>query len=179
LIVTGGALMPRTHEPSHGAGHTRPVELGEIVRLVEAMEEKKLRTQGARCMDCGVPFCHTGKTHQRHGERLSDQQPDPGSGMISLPRPGKDALDRLHKTNNFPEFTGPRVSGAVRRLVRLGINAPPVTIKNIENSIVDKGWERVDPPRGAESAHRKKSRGHRSGPAGLSPPRSSTAPVTP
>ena len=51
------------------------------------LDETKLREQGARCMDCGIPFCHTGTPHQRHGVRLPDQQPDPGMERSGLSRP--------------------------------------------------------------------------------------------
>src|SRR5213592_1560061 len=105
------------------------------------MEEPKLREQAARCMDCGIPFCHTGTL-------LSGMSSGcPINNLIldwnDLVYRGlwREALDRLHKTNNFPEFTGRVCPAPCEGSCVLGINAPPVTIKNIESSIVDRGWE--------------------------------------
>ena len=105
------------------------------------MEEKKLRNQGARCMDCGVPFCHTGKliSGMASGCPINNLIPE-WNDLVYRDR-WHEALLRLHKTNNFPEFTGRVCPAPCEGSCVLGINAPPVTIKNIENSIIDRGWE--------------------------------------
>ncbi len=105
------------------------------------MEEKKLRTQGARCMDCGVPFCHTGKLISGMASGCPINNLIPEWNDLVYRGLWHEALDRLHKTNNFPEFTGRVCPAPCEGSCVLGINAPPVTIKNIEASIVDKGWE--------------------------------------
>jgi NADPH-dependent glutamate synthase beta subunit-like oxidoreductase len=78
---------------------------------------------------------------QRDGLRLSDQQPDPEWNDLVFRGLWREALDRLHKTNNFPEFTGRVCPAPCEGSCVLGINAPPVTIKNIECTIIDRGWE--------------------------------------
>src|SRR6187431_2767002 len=105
------------------------------------MDEKRLRQQGARCMDCGVPFCHTGKLISGMASGCPVNNLIPEWNDLVYPGLWKDALDRLHKTNNFPEFTGRVCPAPCEGSCVLGINAPPVTIKNIENSIIDRGWE--------------------------------------
>ena len=70
------------------------------------MEEKKLRTQGARCMDCGIPFCHTGKLISGMASGCPINNLIPEWNDLVYRGLWKEALDRLHKTNNFPEFTG-------------------------------------------------------------------------
>ncbi len=105
------------------------------------MEEKKLRTQGARCMDCGVPFCHTGKLISGMASGCPINNLIPEWNDLVYRGLWHEALHRLHKTNNFPEFTGRVCPAPCEGSCVLGINAPPVTIKNIEVSIIDKGWE--------------------------------------
>jgi glutamate synthase (NADPH/NADH) small chain len=105
------------------------------------MEEKKLRTQGARCMDCGVPFCHTGKLISGMASGCPINNLIPEWNDLVYRGLWHEALDRLHKTNNFPEFTGRVCPAPCEGSCVLGISAPPVTIKNIEASIIDKGWE--------------------------------------
>ena len=126
------------------------------------MDEKRLRQQGARCMDCGVPFCHTGKliTGMASGCPMNNLIPE----WNDLVYRGlwREALERLHRTNNFPEFTGRVCPAPCEGSCVLGINAPPVTIKNIENAIIDKGWdEGWVVPRTAGHAHGQEGRGHR------------------
>jgi glutamate synthase (NADPH/NADH) small chain len=103
--------------------------------------EEKLRTQGARCMDCGVPFCHTGCP-------LTNIIPD-WNDLVYRGR-WREAIRVLHSTNNFPEFTGRICPAPCEAACVLGINEPPVTIKQIEKSIVDyafgQGWIRPEPP---------------------------------
>ena len=94
--------------------------------------EPNLRSQAARCMDCGVPFCHTGCP-------LTNLIPD-WNDFIYHGR-WHDAVRQLHSTNNFPEFTGRICPAPCEASCVLGINEPPVTIKQIERSIVDRGFE--------------------------------------
>jgi glutamate synthase (NADPH/NADH) small chain len=105
------------------------------------MEEKKLRQQGARCMDCGVPFCHTGKLISGMASGCPINNLIPEWNDLVYRGLWKEALDRLHKTNNVPEFTGRVCPAPCEGSCVLGINAPPVTIKNIEVSIIDRGWD--------------------------------------
>jgi len=105
------------------------------------MEEKKLRTQGARCMDCGVPFCHTGKLIIGMASGCPVNNLIPEWNDLVYRGLWREALERLHKTNNFPEFTGRVCPAPCEGSCVLGINAPPVTIKNIEASIIDRGWD--------------------------------------
>lgn len=96
--------------------------------------EDHLKTQGARCMDCGVPFCQS-----ETGCPVDNLIPE----WNDLVYRGhwREALDRLHKTNNFPEFTGRVCPAPCEGACVLGIIEPPVTIKNIECAIVDRGFE--------------------------------------
>jgi glutamate synthase (NADPH/NADH) small chain len=105
------------------------------------MDEKRLRQQGARCMDCGVPFCHTGKLISGMASGCPVNNLIPEWNDLVYRGLWREALDRLHRTNNFPEFTGRVCPAPCEGSCVLGINAPPVTIKNIENAIVDKGWD--------------------------------------
>jgi glutamate synthase (NADPH/NADH) small chain len=105
------------------------------------MDEKRLRQQGARCMDCGVPFCHTGKLISGMASGCPVNNLIPEWNDLVYRGLWREALERLHRTNNFPEFTGRVCPAPCEGSCVLGINAPPVTIKNIENAIVDKGWD--------------------------------------
>jgi len=105
------------------------------------MEEKKLRNQGARCMDCGIPFCHTGKLISGMAAGCPVHNLIPEWNDLVFRGLWREALARLHKTNNFPEFTGRVCPAPCEGSCTLGINNPPVTIKNIEYSIIEKGWE--------------------------------------
>ena len=101
--------------------------------------------QGARCMDCGIPFCMS---------RLPGQQHHPGLERPRLPPGLEDARSTsLHSTNNFPEFTGRICPAPCEEACVLRINDDPVGIKSIEHAIIDKAWEEgwVRPqPRGAQ-----------------------------
>ena len=97
-------------------------------------DESHLTTQGARCMDCGVPFCQSGDGCPIHN--LIPEWND----LIYRGR-WHDAYERLSKTNNFPEFTGRVCPAPCEGACVLGITNPPVTIKNIENAIIDRAWE--------------------------------------
>ena len=133
------------------------------------MEEKKLRNQGARCMDCGVPFCHTGKLISGMASGCPINNLIPEFNDLVFRGLWHEALDRLHKTNNFPEFTGRVCPAPCEGSCVLGINEPPVTIKNIEYSIIEKGWEEGwVVPNAPRSRTGKKVAVIGSGPAGLS-----------
>jgi glutamate synthase (NADPH) small chain len=105
------------------------------------MPEDKLRTQGARCMDCGVPFCHTGQLISGMASGCPINNLIPEWNDLVYRGLWHEALDRLHKTNNFPEFTGRVCPAPCEGSCVLGIHSPPVTIKNIEASIADRGWD--------------------------------------
>jgi len=123
------------------------------------MPEDKLKAQGARCMDCGIPFCHKGCP-------LGNIIPD-WNDLIYRGR-WRDAIDRLHSTNNFPEFTGRVCPAPCEEACVLNINNDPVTIKLIEKNIIDhawkEGWVAPQPP-ARKSGKRVAVVG--SGPAGL------------
>jgi glutamate synthase (NADPH) small chain len=105
------------------------------------LEEGKLRQQGARCMDCGVPFCHTGTLLSGMASGCPIHNLIPEWNDLVYRGLWKEALDRLHKTNNFPDFTGRVCPAPCEGSCVLGINAPPVTIKSLECAIIDRGWE--------------------------------------
>jgi glutamate synthase (NADPH/NADH) small chain len=127
--------------------------------VYQPFPELKLMEQGARCMDCGVPFCHTGCP-------LGNIIPD-WNDLVYRGR-WKEAIHRLHATNNFPDFTGRLCPAPCEEACVLGINEPPVNIKNIENSIVERafseGWVVPEPP---DQRTGKKVAVVGSGPAGL------------
>ena len=105
------------------------------------MPEDKLRTQGARCMDCGIPFCHTGQLISGMASGCPINNLIPEWNDLVYRGLWHEALERLHKTNNFPEFTGRVCPAPCEGSCVLGIHSPPVTIKNIEASIADRGWD--------------------------------------
>jgi glutamate synthase (NADPH/NADH) small chain len=132
------------------------------------MPEEKLRTQSARCMDCGTPFCHTGTVIKGMASGCPIHNLIPEWNDLVYRGLWREALERLHKTNNFPEFTGRVCPAPCEGSCVLGINNPPVTIKNIECSIIDKGWDEgwVEPEPPAKRTG-KKVAVVGSGPAGL------------
>ncbi|HEY4234945.1 MAG TPA: glutamate synthase subunit beta [Lacipirellulaceae bacterium] len=122
-----------------------PMErVGDFLEIFTPPVDTQLRTQGARCMDCGVPFCQSAT-----GCPIDNLIPE-WNDLVYQGR-WKDALERLHKTNNFPEFTGRTCPAPCEGACVLGITDPPVTIKNIENAIVDRGfaegWIMAQPPK--------------------------------
>ncbi len=132
------------------------------------MGHDKLQEQAARCMDCGIPFCHTGTLFSGMASGCPIHNLIPEWNDLVYRGLWQEALARLHKTNNFPEFTGRVCPAPCEGSCVLGINAPPVTIKNIECAIADKGWEEgLDRARTTERPHRQESRHVGSGPAGL------------
>src|SRR5277367_3142895 len=105
------------------------------------MDERQLRHQAARCMDCGVPFCQTGTLMSGMASGCPIHNLIPEWNDLVYRGLWRDALERLHKTNNFPEFTGRVCPAPCEGSCVLGISEPPVTIKSIECAIVDKGFE--------------------------------------
>ncbi len=133
------------------------------------LPEEKLRQQGARCMDCGVPFCHTGTLLAGMASGCPINNLIPEWNDLVYRGHWREALNRLHKTNNFPEFTGRVCPAPCEGSCVLGINEPPVTIKAIECEIIDRGfgegWVVPEPP-AQRTGKRVAVVG--SGPAGLS-----------
>ena len=124
-----------------------------------------LQQQGARCMDCGIPFCHTG-TMPEGGCPINNLIPE-WNDLVYQDR-WREALDRLHATNNFPEFTGRVCPAPCEGSCTLGLIEPPVTIKSIECAIIDRGYEEgwvVPQPPAVRTGKRVAVVG--SGPAGL------------
>ena len=123
--------------------HARPVQvrLRDWEEVYLPTPEKVVRDQGSRCMDCGIPFCHQGCP-------LGNQIPE-WNDLVYRQR-WQAAIDRLHSTNNFPDFTGRLCPAPCEGSCVLGINDDPVTIKNIELSIVERafeeGWIKASPP---------------------------------
>jgi glutamate synthase (NADPH) small chain len=130
-------------EIQRSKAHSRPIEVRvrdwKEVYLRET--EADMRQQGARCMDCGIPFCHQGCP-------LGNLIPE-WNDLVYRNR-WQTAIERLHATNNFPEFTGRLCPAPCEGSCVLGINSDPVTIKTIEVSIVERafeeGWIRAQPP---------------------------------
>jgi NAD(P)H-dependent glutamate synthase small subunit len=107
--------------------------IGDFREIFTHASEDHLRNQGARCMDCGVPFCQSD-----NGCPIDNLIPE-WNDMVYQGR-WRDALERLHATNNFPEFTGRTCPAPCEGACVLGITDPAVTIKNIENAIIDRGF---------------------------------------
>jgi glutamate synthase (NADPH/NADH) small chain len=152
---TGFLEFTREHAPR------RPVteRVNDWFEIYLDFPEEGLRTQGARCMDCGVPFCQTGCP-------VNNLIPD-WNDLVYHGR-WKEAVRQLHATNNFPEFTGRICPAPCEASCVLGINQPPVTIKQIEKNIVERGfaegWIHPEPPKVRTG---KKVAVVGSGPAGL------------
>src|SRR5438876_1578456 len=125
--------LPLVAEPSQRIRHWREFH--------EHADDTMLRKQGARCMDCGVPFCHTGVLIEGMAAGCPINNLIPEWNDLVYRGLWRDALDRLHKTNNFPEFTGRVCPPPCEGSCVLGISEPAVTIKSIECAIVDKGFE--------------------------------------
>ncbi|MGA2658860.1 MAG: glutamate synthase small subunit [Verrucomicrobiota bacterium] len=106
----------------------------------QPMPEKDLRQQAARCMDCGTPFCHTGALLNGMASGCPIHNLIPEWNDLVYRGLWKEALERLHKTNNFPDITGRVCPAPCEGSCVLAINAPPVTIKNLEYSIIERGW---------------------------------------
>ncbi len=132
------------------------------------LPEDRLKKQGARCMDCGIPFCHSGTLISGMASGCPINNLIPEWNDLVFRGLWREALDRLHKTNNFPEFTGRVCPAPCEGSCVLGIHEPAVTIKNIEVSIIDKAWEEGwVTPQPPEKRTGKKVAVIGSGPAGL------------
>ncbi|HEY1647841.1 MAG TPA: glutamate synthase subunit beta [Terracidiphilus sp.] len=151
-----GFLEIQREQPTRRKADER---INDWFEIYKPFPEEKQREQGARCMDCGVPFCHTGCP-------VNNLIPD-WNDLVYHNR-WEVAIRRLHATNNFPEFTGRICPAPCEASCVLGINEKPVSIKLIERSIVDRawdeGWIHPEPP---EQATGKLVAVIGSGPAGL------------
>ena len=127
---TGFIEFPRSAAP-YRAPAERLLDFNEIYT---SHDVQRLSTQSARCMDCGVPFCQSEEGCPIHN--LIPEWND-----LVFRDQWKEALDRLHQTNNFPEFTGRVCPAPCEGACVLGITDPAVTIKNIEMAIIDRGYE--------------------------------------
>jgi glutamate synthase (NADPH/NADH) small chain len=154
--VTGFLEIDR-HDRKYKPASDRVRNFNEfIIPLGEA----QTRDQAARCMDCGIPFCHTGCP-------VNNQIPDWND--LVYKNDWKKALENLHSTNNFPEFTGRICPAPCESSCTLNLNDEPVTIKTIECAIIDKGWkENWITPKISEIKTGKSIAIVGSGPAGLS-----------
>ena len=118
-----------------------PLRLRDWNEVYEDFDHEALQHQAARCMDCGIPFCHNGCP-------LGNLIPE-WNDLVYRDR-WQDAIERLHATNNFPEFTGRLCPAPCEASCVLGINADPVTIKQVEVEIIDnawdEGWVKPNPP---------------------------------
>ncbi|HSG64061.1 MAG TPA: glutamate synthase subunit beta, partial [Gammaproteobacteria bacterium] len=154
---TGFMEYPRKSVPYRDARK----RIGDFKEIFTAPAVENLKIQGARCMDCGVPFCQSD-----HGCPIDNLIPE-WNDLVYQGR-WREALDRLHRTNNFPEFTGRTCPAPCEGACVLGITDPAVTIKNIENAIIDRGfaegWVKHEAPKRRTG---KKVAIVGSGPAGL------------
>ncbi len=126
---TGFLEYGQKHVPYRDAGD----RIGDFDEIYTHAPDEHLKIQGARCMDCGVPFCQS-----NDGCPIDNLIPE-WNDLVYNGR-WREALDRLHRTNNFPEFTGRACPAPCEGACVLGITDPPVTIKNIENAIIDRGF---------------------------------------
>ena len=132
----------------------------DYLEIEQELPEEELRRQAARCMDCGIPYCHA------HGCPVMNIIPD-WNDMVYRGQ-WKKALELLHSTNNFPEITGRICPATCETSCTLSINQPPVTIRQIERAIVERGWqEGWIVPQKAPRRTGKKAAVIGSGPAGL------------
>ncbi len=144
------------------------VRIGHWKEFATPLTEDKLQTQGSRCMDCGIPFCHTGALISGMAAGCPVNNLIPEWNDLVYRGQWREALDRLHKTNNFPEFTGRVCPAPCEGSCTVGLKDTPVTIKSIEKAIIDKGfdegWITPEPP---EVRTGKKVAVVGSGPSGL------------
>ena len=126
--VTGFMEFERVDET-----YEAPVKrLHHYKEFVAALTDEEAKVQGARCMDCGIPFCNNGCPVNNIIPDFND---------LVFHSDWKNALDVLQSTNNFPEFTGRICPAPCEAACTLGINSDAVGIKSIEHAIIDKGWE--------------------------------------
>lgn len=117
------------------------VRIGHWKEFATPLTEDKLQTQGSRCMDCGIPFCHTGALISGMAAGCPVNNLIPEWNDLVYRGQWREALDRLHKTNNFPEFTGRVCPAPCEGSCTVGLKDTPVTIKSIEKAIIDKGFD--------------------------------------
>ena len=135
--VTGFVEFKRQKQPY------RPIQsrVHDWDQVMSPWPQEALKQQAARCMDCGIPFCHQGCP-------LGNLIPD--WNELVYRNLWREAIDRLHATNNFPEFTGTLCPAPCEGACVLGINNDPVTIKAVELTIIDRafaeGWVEPAPP---------------------------------
>jgi glutamate synthase (NADPH/NADH) small chain len=155
--------------PRQVAKERPPLErLRDWSEFSEKIDLPVLKQQGARCMDCGIPFCHTGDLLAGMAAGCPLHNLIPEWNDLVYHDDWREALDRLHKTNNFPEFTGRVCPAPCEGSCTLGIHEPPVAIKTIEKNIIDRGFEEGwVVPRPPQSRTGKKVAIIGSGPAGL------------
>ena len=123
-------------------GHRDPIErVKDWNEFLVQIGDDQLQNQGARCMNCGVPFCHTGEMIDRLATGCPVNNLIPEWNDLVYRGEWEKALGRLHSTNNFPEFTGRVCPAPCEGSCVLGINEPAVTIKSIERTIIDRGFE--------------------------------------
>ncbi|MFC0215648.1 glutamate synthase subunit beta [Paenibacillus chartarius] len=137
-------------------GREVPQEAAPLLRIhhwnefAVPLPEEKLREQGARCMDCGIPFCHTGKLISGMAAGCPIHNLIPEFNDLVYRGQWREALERLLKTNNFPEFTGRVCPAPCEGSCTVGLNGSAVTIKSIEKAIIDRGfaegWVTPKPP---------------------------------
>ena len=137
----------------NAAPYRDPIErIADYKEIYTDHDEERLAAQSARCMDCGVPFCQSQTLPDNRMSKAGCPIHNliPEWNDLVYRNQWEDALDRLHSTNNFPEFTGRVCPAPCEGSCVLGITDPPVTIKNIEMAIVDKGfannWIQASPP---------------------------------
>ena len=123
----------KTTERETAARRPVAVRIMDWKEVYEKRDAGVVKTQASRCMDCGVPFCH-------HGCPLGNLIPEWND--LTWRGEGKNAIERLHATNNFPEFTGRLCPAPCESSCVLGINQPAVTIKEIEVSIIDEAFDK-------------------------------------
>src|SRR4029453_8145536 len=116
--------LPQRRDPA--------VRIRDWFEIYQPFPADSVQVQAARCMDCGIPFCHTGCP-------VNNIIPDWND--LTYRDRWRDAIRQLHATNNFPEFTGRICPAPCEAACVLGISEPPVTIKNIEKHIVDRAFE--------------------------------------
>jgi len=156
-----------------------PLErVGDWNEFHHHMEQKKLRAQGARCMDCGIPFCHTGKLISGMASGCPIHNLIPEWNDLVYRGLWREALARLHKTNNFPEFTGRVCPAPCEGSCTLGIINPPVTIKISSVASSKRGGTKAGCCRSRpRCAPAKRSQSSVPARRAFPPPRSSTRPA--
>lgn len=125
------------------AAGERPIQerVGDWAPIQLHLPEDRLQTQAARCMDCGIPFCHKGQVLNGMTTGCPINNLIPEWNDLIYRGLWRQAFDRLRKTNNFPEFTGLVCPAPCEAACTLGINDPPVTIKSIEFAIIERAYE--------------------------------------